>query len=155
MASDGAWYALLRLVHHPLKPRVLCIDDEPSAGHLLQCLLEKTGDFVVGVETKSIDAINKARLFRPDLVIMDIKMSGPDGFMVTRNLRQEPALRHKPVLFFSGMPDVEDQVKAAWRSGPTEYLEKGVPAATIEETVRRILAERIKQYHAALAAKAA
>lgn len=140
-------------MNHPLKPRILCVDDEPSAGELLRCLLEKTGDFVVEVETKSMTAVTHARQFRPDLVIMDIKMPGPDGFAVTRDLRLEPALRHKPVLFFSGMTDREDSVRAAWRNGPTEFLEKGVPASTIEETVRRILAERIKQYRAATATK--
>ena len=110
------------------------------------------GDFVVEVETKSMAAVNHARQFRPDLRLRTSKCRA--GWLCRdADLRLEPALRHKPVLFFSGMTDREDSVRAAWRNGPTEFLEKGVPASTIEETVRRILAERIKQYRAATATK--
>jgi CheY-like chemotaxis protein len=135
-------------MHHPLKPRILCIDDEAPVGELIRTLFESTGDFVVGVETKAIAAVNRARVFRPDLVFMDIKMPGVDGFALARDLRQEPWLRHRPILFFSGLSNVEDSIQKAWRSGPTEFLEKGVAASVIDQTVRRILAERLKQYHA-------
>jgi len=110
-------------------------------------LLEPSGDFRVEVETKAIAAVNRARMFRPDLVFMDIKMPGRDGFAIARDIRLEPWLRHRPIIFFSGVENVEESVQRAWRSGPTEYLPKGVALSVIEQTVRRILAERIKQYH--------
>jgi CheY-like chemotaxis protein len=111
-------------------------------------MLERTGDFIVEVETKAIVAVNHARMFRPDLVFMDIKMPGPDGFALARDLRREPGLRHKPIIFFSGMEHMEEAVQKIWRTGPTEFLEKGVSNAVIEQTVRRILAERIALYRA-------
>lgn len=116
-------------------------------GELLRSLLEPSGDFRVEVETKAIAAVNRARMFRPDLVFMDIKMPGRDGFAIARDIRLEPWLRHRPIIFFSGVENVEESVQRAWRSGPTEYLPKGVALSVIEQTVRRILAERIKQYH--------
>ena len=131
-----------------LKPRILCIDDEAPVGVLLRHMLERTGDFVVEVETKSIVAVNHARQFRPDLVFMDIKMPGPDGFAIARDLRREPWLRHRPIVFFTGLSNMEESVRKVWRSGPTEFLEKGVSSGVIEQTVRRILAERIALYHA-------
>jgi len=132
---------------HLLIPRILCVDDEASVGELLRSLLEPSGDFRVEVETKAIAAVNRARMFRPDLVFMDIKMPGRDGFAIARDIRLEPWLRHRPIIFFSGVENVEESVQRAWRSGPTEYLPKGVALSVIEQTVRRILAERIKQYH--------
>jgi len=140
-------------MHHPLKPRILCIDDEAPVGELLRCLLEKSGDLVVEVETSSINAVNRAKAFRPDLVFMDIRMPGPDGFAVARDLRREPWLRHRPILFYTGMSNMEESVQKLWRTGPTEFLEKGVPACVIEQTVRRILAERLKLYQASKARK--
>jgi CheY-like chemotaxis protein len=132
------------------KPRVLFIDDEPTVGTLVSTILQRTGEITVEVETKSIAAVEHARKFRPDLVIMDIGMPGANGFAVAQNLRHEPGLRHRPILFFSGMTNVEESVRRAWRSGPTEFLEKGVSAEIIESTVRRILAERIELYRASL-----
>ena len=142
-------------MNHPLKPRILCVDDEAPLCEFMRCLLEKSGDFTVDVETNSKAAVERARLFRPDLVLMDIRMPGVDGFTLARIFRQEPALRHRPILFFSGVPHSEEMVRKIWRTGPTEYLEKGVSADVIEQTVRRILSERLQQYLAAKEAKEA
>ena len=136
-------------MHHPLRPRILCVDDEAPVCEFMRCVLERSGDFTVDVETNSKTAMERARLFRPDLVLMDIRMPGVDGFTLARIFRQEPALRHRPILFFSGMTNVEDMVRKIWRTGPTECLEKGASADVIEQTVRRILSERLKQYLAA------
>ncbi len=115
-------------------------------------LLEGTGDFIVEVETKAITALHHAETFRPDLIIMDVNMPGPDGFALARNIRREPWLRHRPIVFFSGMSDLEKPLQAAWRAGPTEFLQKGVSPDVIVETIQRILAERITLYRASLAA---
>jgi CheY-like chemotaxis protein len=136
-------------MHHPLKPRILCIDDEAPVCELMRCLLERSGDFTVDVETNSKTAMEHARLFRPDLFLMDIKMPGLDGFTLARIFRQEPALRHRPILFFSGISHAEEMVRKVCRTGAMECLEKGVSADIIEQTVRRILDERLKQYLAA------
>jgi CheY-like chemotaxis protein len=136
-------------MNHPLKPRILCIDDEAPVCELMRCLLERSGDFTVDVETNSRTAVERARVFRPDLVLMDIRMPGMDGFTLARMFRQEPALRHRPIVFYSGMPDVEQMVRKVWRGVPVDCLEKGASADVIEETVRRALHERLKQYQAA------
>ncbi len=149
IAPHGASCAPSIIVAQSLIPRILCVDDEPSVGELIKALLEPSGDFRVEVETKANTAVQRARMFRPDLVFMDIKMPGRDGFTIAREIRQEPWLRHKPIIFFSGVEGVEESVRRAWRSGPTEHLPKGVALTVIEETVRRILAERIKLFHEA------
>src|SRR5277367_5372693 len=99
MEPDGASSAVLSSMHHTLKPRILCIDDEAPVGELLRILFEKTGDFHVAVETKSVAAVNRARQFRPDLVFMDSRMPGPDGFARARDFRREPGLCHRPIIF--------------------------------------------------------
>jgi CheY-like chemotaxis protein len=125
------------------KPRILCIDDEPSVGELLRSCLEGSGDFLVEVETNALKAVQHARVFKPDLVVMDIKMPGRDGFDLVREIRQEPWLRHRPIIFFSGLTDVEEASLKAGIGGPTEFLQKGVPLSVIEQTIRRSAAERL------------
>ena len=118
-------------MNHPLKPRILCnVDDEPPVVELLQKYLESTGDFRVEVETTAIKAVARAQTFRPDLVLLDVNMPGQDGFALARSFRHEPWLRHKPILFFSGMSDLEEPLRKAWRGGPTEVSRKrGVAGA--------------------------
>jgi CheY-like chemotaxis protein len=135
-------------VSNALKPRILCIDDEAPVGELLRQMFEKTGEFVVEVETKSIAAVNHARQFRPDLVFMDIKMPGPNGLTIARDLRKEPWLRDRPIVFFTGLSNMDESVKQVSRTGPTEFLEKGVSSGVIMQTVCRILSERLALYRA-------
>jgi CheY-like chemotaxis protein len=111
-------------------------------------MFERTGEFVVEVETKSIAAVNHARRFRPDLVFMDIRLPGPDGITLARELRREPWLRDRPIVFFTGVANMEPLVRKVRDTGPTEFLEKGVSSSVIVQTVRRVLAERLELYRA-------
>ena len=128
---------------YQLKPRILCIDDELSVADLLRSFFERTGDFLIEVETNAIRAIHHARLFRPDVILMDIKMPGRDGLDLVREIREAPWLRHRPIIFLSGLPNVEELALKVGFGGPTEFLPKGVPLSVIEETVRRLTAERL------------
>jgi CheY-like chemotaxis protein len=95
------------------------------------------------VETSANKAVDHARIFRPDLIFMDIKMPGPDGFALARELRQQAWLCHRPIIFYSGLVNVEELALKAGLGGPTQFLPKGVPLSVIEQTVRRFTAERL------------
>jgi CheY-like chemotaxis protein len=123
-------------------------------GELLQATLERTGEFVVATETDAFDALETARKFRPDVLFIDINMPGRDGLSVARQIRQEPWLRHRPIIFFSGMSDRAEAALKAAGEGPTEFLKKGVSLDVIVETVQRLASERLKLYKAAPAAMA-
>jgi len=71
---------------------------------------------------------------------------GQDGFALVRELRQEPWLCHRPIIFFTGLQNVEEQALKAGLGGPTEFLEKGVPLSVVEQTVRRHTAERLDSF---------
>ena len=77
-------------------------------------------------------------------------MPGRDGFDLVRELREEPWLRHRPVIFYSGLPNVEELALKVGLGGPTEFLPKGVPLSVVEEAVRRCAAERLDVFKASL-----
>jgi two-component system response regulator MtrA len=130
-----------------LKPRILCIDDELIVGEMLRRWLEAKGDLHVECETKGIDAAASLRKFKPDLIIMDINLPGRDGLAIARDLRTEPWIRHRPVLFYSGVSCVEEAALQAGADGPTKFLKKSVPLSVVEATVRDFLVERLGLYH--------
>ncbi|MDB6151153.1 MAG: hypothetical protein JWQ44_2601 [Chthoniobacter sp.] len=133
-------------VSRHLKPRVLCIDDEPAIGELLHAILEETGNFQVEFETNSLQSLVAAQRFQPDLFIIDVNMPGQNGFEVARQLRQEPWLRQRPIIFFSGTNFAPETLRKAAEGGPTEFLAKGVPLSVIVETVTRATLERVQLY---------
>jgi CheY-like chemotaxis protein len=130
-----------------LKPRILCIDDEPSIGEMVRMLFEETGDFLVETVTDPYAALPQAKRFQPDVFLLDISMPGQDGYAVARQIREEPGLRHRPILFYSGNKEVIEAALRAASGGPADFLQKGLPVNTLESAVRSLTAERLERYH--------
>src|SRR5882757_8843657 len=86
-----------------LKPRILSIDDEPGVGMLLKSIFEETGRFTVAVENDPFRAVWQARAFKPDILLIDINMPGQTGIEIAVQLRAEPWLRFRPIVFFTGL----------------------------------------------------
>jgi CheY-like chemotaxis protein len=123
-----------------LKPRILSIDDEPGVGALLKHIFEDTGRYAVAVESDPFRAVWRARAFKPDILLIDINMPGQTGIEIAMQLRKEPWLRYRPIIFFTGLETRETPRSLALGDGPTEFLAKGVPSQLIVATVDRLLA---------------
>lgn len=137
-------------VYRNFKPRVLCIDDESAVCDFLRAILDESGDFLVETGTDAFAALDLARRFKPDVVMLDINMPGQDGFSVARQFREEPWLRHRPIIFYSGREDQAIPLSAG-SGGPVEFLKKGGPINEIERAVRRHAGERLALYAASKA----
>ena len=124
-----------------LKRRILTVDDDPGIGALIVRLFEATNRYVVAVENEPFRAIEAARKFRPDILMLDVNMPGQTGIQLAKQLRSEPWLRFRPIILFTGLPTPQAALRLAMGDGPTEFLQKGVPIGTILETVDRLLTE--------------
>ena len=129
------------LVSRKLKRRILSVDDDPGIGALLVRLFEGTNRYIVAVESEPFRAIDSARKFRPDLLLLDVNMPGQTGIQLATKLRSEPWLRYRPIVLFTGLPTPQGALRLAMGDGPTEFLQKGVPLDTILETVDRLLTD--------------
>lgn len=76
-----------------MKKRIFIVDDEPECSALLKLHLESVSYYNVGEENDARSAVTSARLFDPDLIILDIMMPGMDGSEVAALVRQDPVLR--------------------------------------------------------------
>jgi len=95
--------------------RVMIIDDDRTMLSLLKILLEMEGFEVVGAPRH--DAIlSSVRTEKPDVVLMDVFLSGVDGLEVLSQMRASPDLAEVRVLMTSGM-DLSDQCLAAGAKG--------------------------------------
>ena len=111
--------------------RLLVVDDEPNIVELLSASLRFAG-FEVESAPGGLEAIEVARTFRPDLLVMDVMMPGLDGFGVVRRLRSEGI--RTPVVFLTAKDSTEDKVMGLTLGGD-DYVTKPF---SLEEVVARI-----------------
>jgi two-component system OmpR family response regulator len=84
------------------KQRILIVDDESGFIRLLKLALEKKQRYTVRDENDSTRALETARKFKPDLVLLDFVMPKAHGGDVAAEIRAEPRFRETPILFLSG-----------------------------------------------------
>jgi CheY-like chemotaxis protein len=85
-----------------MSPKVLVVDDDPQANHLLKLLLELDG-FDVVLCPRAEKTLATAQTERPNVLLMDVHIGGANGLDVLKALRQDPALTALPVVMYSGM----------------------------------------------------
>jgi two-component system OmpR family response regulator len=113
--------------------RLLVVDDEPNIVELLSASLRFAG-FEVETASGGLEAVETARTYRPDLLVLDVMMPGLDGFGVVRRLRQEGV--RTPVVFLTARDATEDKVQGLTLGGD-DYVTKPF---SLEEVVARIRA---------------
>ncbi len=116
------------------KLRILLVDDQALFREGLHILLSVQPDFeVVGEAGNGQEALEKAVILRPDVVLMDLRMPVLDGVAATQRLRTVlPACR---VIILTTFED-DDYVFEGLRAGALGYLLKDVPSEKLAEAIR-------------------
>lgn len=122
------------------RANILIVDDTPDNLRLLSQILTEH-HYQVRAVTNGERALESVHLLPPDLIFLDIKMPGIDGFEVCRQLKADAAVRNIPVLFVSALDDVSDKVKA-FTLGGVDYITKPFQAEEVMARVETHLALR-------------
>jgi DNA-binding NarL/FixJ family response regulator len=114
--------------------RVMIVDDEELVRQGLRLILdEEDGIEVVADAADGWRALEAARLWHPDVVLMDIRMPGLDGLEATHRLLAEHAAMRVVVLTTF---DTDEHITNALRAGASGFLLKGASAEQLAEAVR-------------------
>ena len=117
--------------------RILVVDDEPVTRMMVRRVLLDSGYEVV--EASDGDAaVALCRDDPPDLVLMDVRMPGMNGFDACRAIRRLPAGQHLPVLMLTGLDDVM-ATTLAFEAGATDFITKPINWALVGQRVRYAL----------------
>jgi len=114
------------------KKRILLVDDEVGFTRLLKLNLEQMQNYEVRVENGAEQAVNAAREFRPDLVLLDVIMPRMIGNDVAKRLRAEAELTKTPIIFLSA---VCSRNAADDRNRTVPEFPYIVKPATVEEVI--------------------
>ena len=104
----------------------MVVDDNLANRHIMSSLLESAGVRVV-TAAGGLDAIERARADRPQIIFMDLKMNDLDGFEATRRLASDPATSSIPVVAVTASA-LGNSRQRARDAGCVDYLSKPVRA---------------------------
>ena len=119
----------------PTHRRVLLADDNADLRHYIADLLEGQG-YAVEQAVDGLDALERLRQRKPDLLLTDVMMPGLDGFGVVAAVREEPSLRDLPVIMLSARAGEESHIEGL-DAGADDYLTKPFSA---RELIARVAA---------------
>jgi diguanylate cyclase (GGDEF)-like protein len=112
---------------------ILVIDDEPRNIEILAEILEES--FEVVFATSGRRAFEVIAAGRPDLILLDVMMPEMDGYAVCKALKQAPATAAIPVIFVTGMNDVEAEARGL-ELGAVDYISKPLSPTVVRVRVR-------------------
>ena len=104
--------------------KVLIADDEPDILEILKYNLAHEG-YEVFTAKDGDDALEKAKRFLPDLIVLDMMMPRKTGVEVCQLLRAQPAFRETLIIFLTAVNDETTQIKGL-ATGADDYLNKPV-----------------------------
>jgi diguanylate cyclase (GGDEF)-like protein/PAS domain S-box-containing protein len=112
---------------------VLIVDDNPNNLQILQVLLSLAGYRVCPALSGEI-ALTAVAVNAPDLILLDVRMPGIDGYETCRRIKNVENCKDIPIIFISAMHDIEDKLRG-FRAGGVDYIAK--PFQT-EEVLARV-----------------
>ncbi len=136
--------------------KILIIDDEPDAISFVSSVLEDNGYESISSQTGA-EGLALAQKEEPDLILLDLIMPEKGGISLFQEMKQDPGLRHIPIIVVSGMSEVtgtdvrnhfskgkagdekEGSVEAS--TGPDGFVEKPIDPPELIKIIRDILKE--------------
>jgi CheY-like chemotaxis protein len=118
-------------------PLVLLVEDEQNAREGMTEFLVAHG-FRVTDAKDGLEALRKAEVFQPDVVLLDLAIPKMDGWAVARQLRSDPKYRGVPVVAVSAM-DYPDEVNRALEAGCVAFLAKPCDLRRLVPTLEQVI----------------
>ena len=118
--------------------RILLVDDEPDLLVLVRNILRDEG-FTVDTAENGEVALKKARSFKPDLVVLDMMMTGMSGVDVCQKLRDSPETKGLKVVFLTVVRFSEAGMNVLREFGVMDYITKPFETKDLIKRVKKAL----------------
>ena len=122
--------------------KVLIADDEPDIIEILKYNLEKEGYQVISAKDGD-EALHKAKMYQPDLIVLDMMMPRKSGMEVCELLRAQAAFRETLIMFLTAVSDESTQIRG-FGTGADDYVSKPVSPSVFVSKVNALF-RRVKK----------
>src|SRR5678816_1875110 len=123
--------------------KVLIADDEPDILEILKYNLEKEG-YQVSTAKDGNEALDKARHYQPDLIVLDMMMPKKNGLEVLELLRLQPTFKDTLIMFLTALNDENTQLRS-FTTGADDYISKPVSTNVFVSKVNALF-RRVKKH---------
>ncbi len=119
------------------KPKILVVDDDLFVRRPLESILRQ-GGFEAVTAANGIECLQMLESDRPDLILLDVIMPGPDGYEICKTIKAEARYAEIPVILMSARAGRSDRERGLGL-GATGFLRKPYMPAELLRQVREIL----------------
>jgi two-component system, OmpR family, alkaline phosphatase synthesis response regulator PhoP len=124
-------------------PKILLVDDDPDIIELLAYNLSKEG-YETASANDGVQAVETAKTFKPDLILLDVMMPRQDGIETARQLRQLSDFKDTYILFLTARAEEYTEV-AAFDVGADDYIVKPIKPRALVSRIKAVLRRDIQQ----------
>ena len=122
--------------------KILLIDDDPGVITVLQLLLKKKG-YEVATAAREEEAYQQAESFQPHLIVLDVLLSGVDGRIICKHLKNAERSKHIPIIMFSAHPGAQRNMEDF---GADDFLPKPFESNKLLERIEAQLSKRTQAF---------
>jgi class 3 adenylate cyclase/ActR/RegA family two-component response regulator len=115
------------------KGRILVVDDVQEVVDLLSAVLTFSG-YEVSTVSDGAETVDAVRHSMPDLILLDVRLSGFDGYTICQKLKSHPQTQNIPIIFISAQDQVLDKIRA-FEVGGVDYI---VKPFSLQEVIARV-----------------
>ena len=116
--------------------KILIADDEPDILEILSFNLQNEGYEIITAKNGD-DALDKAKQYKPDLIILDVMMPGKTGIEVCNILRSQPLFNPTLIIFLTAMSDESAEITGL-ETGADDYITKPVSPKVLTSKVNAL-----------------
>jgi DNA-binding response OmpR family regulator len=120
-------------------PRILIVDDDLDLLTVVKSLLRKKG-FEVFAYSDWDSAWKDIPLYEPQLILLDVFLTGIDGLDACKKLKSSPFTRHIPIIVFSSYPNIAET--AIYEFGADDFIAKPFEVSEIIRKIHYILSKK-------------
>ena len=120
--------------------KILIVDDSKTSRKFLRNMLEDAGHEIVSEAVNGVEGVEKFRLYKPDVVTMDITMPNLDGIdAVTEIMRIDPEAK----IIMVTAAGQKNNVVEALKRGAVDFVQKPFDAEVIVEVIKKAMEEDV------------
>jgi DNA-binding response OmpR family regulator len=119
--------------------RILIVDDDTNATRMVKWALERTGHYQARELNDSTHVLDAARKFKPDLILLDVCMPGPEGVEVAFQIRADMEFQGTPIVFMTSLVSEQEAMGDGTSASAFHFVAKPAKVQRMIACIERSL----------------